>query len=81
MHIHCSIGPFEDCVDYIKPWDHYYSCLYDACVLGPDDDAICAAYEQYAQICRRKERIVGAWRFEFDGLCRECIIFVFFFFN
>ena len=55
-------GPFRQCDDYVDPTDQYESCLYDACVLGSDSEAICSAFEQYAQVCQRYGQSVHDWR-------------------
>ena len=54
----------------MDPRPQYDSCLYDACVLGPDSDAICDAYEQYAEMCRYHEQSIGDWRSALSQ-CRE----------
>ena len=62
MSVFFSSGPFRQCDDYVYPNDQYDSCLYDACLLGIDSEAICSAYEQYAQICQRYGQAVYDWR-------------------
>ena len=56
------LGPFRDCFDYVDLRQFYESCLYDACVLGADSDAICSTYEQCGQLCRRSGQSVLDWR-------------------
>lgn len=55
-------GPFQTCLDFADPSDTYTSCVFDACVLGADDDAVCDHYEQYAQICQTLGQQAGDWR-------------------
>ncbi|XP_041471228.1 zonadhesin-like [Lytechinus variegatus] len=45
-------GPFQNCLDFADPTDIYTSCLFDACVLGADDDAVCDHYDQYTGTCQ-----------------------------
>ena len=63
-----STGPFRHCDAYVDGNDYYESCLYDACVLGPDSDAVCSIFEQYAQICQSYGQSVYEWR----GELRQC---------
>ena len=55
-------GPFRHCDAYVDGDDYYESCLYDACVLGPDSEALCSTFEQYAQICQGYGQSVYEWR-------------------
>ena len=55
-------GPFRECDDYVKADDYHESCLYDACVLGSDTEALCSTFEQYAKKCQAYGQSVGDWR-------------------
>ena len=55
-------GPFRECWDYVDESAYYESCLYDACVLGSDTEAVCSTFEQYAQRCQAYGQSVGDWR-------------------
>ena len=55
-------GPFRECDDYVDASAYYESCLYDACVLGSDTEAVCSTFEQYAQNCQRFGQSIYDWR-------------------
>ena len=55
-------GPFRECDDYVKADEYHESCLYDACVLGSDTEALCSTFEQYVKKCQAYGQSVGDWR-------------------
>ncbi|KAI2664492.1 IgGFc-binding protein [Labeo rohita] len=55
-------GPFKGCHDKVNPAEFYEDCVYDMCMYGGQQPALCSALAAYTAACQDALGKVESWR-------------------
>ncbi|XP_030649228.1 otogelin [Chanos chanos] len=64
--------PFKSCHEFVSPYSYMASCSNDLCQSGPNGDAVCQVFAEYARACAHAEQPLHDWREQIPGCGVQC---------